>query len=91
MENNRHEVIQVNGATILVVMVLLANLLVVGTVYRWHNYELFRAEKTQNVLMRGLYQELRDLQLVIVEHEGAASWNETEYARTLPLRSRALP
>lgn len=89
MENERREIIQVNGVTILVVMALLANLLVAGVMYRWHNYELFRAEKTQNVLMRDLYQELRNLQLIIVEHEGAANWNETEYARTLPLRSRS--
>ncbi len=89
MKSERHEIIQVNGVTILVVMALFANILVAGTVYRWHNYELFRAEKTQNILMRELYQELRDLQLVVVEYEGAASWNETEYARTLPLRSRS--
>ncbi len=91
MENNRREIIQVNGVTILVVMALLGNLLVVGIIYRWHNYELFRAEKSQNILMRNLYQELRGLQLVIVEHEGAANWNETDYARTLPLQSRVLP
>ena len=79
----RKEVIQVNGLTILVVMALLADLFIVGLVYRYHNYQLFLVEKENNAEYEGFLNEERGIKNEIVQEEGASSWNETEYMKSL--------
>lgn len=81
--NERKEVIQVNGLTILVVMALLANFLIVGMVYRFHNYEVFLEEKKTNIEYRMLLDKERELKNEIILLEGVSSWSETEYVKSL--------
>lgn len=81
--NERKEVIQVNGLTILVVIALLADLFIVGLVYRYHNYQLFLVEKKNNAEYELLLGKERVIKNEIVELEGASSWDKTEYMKSL--------
>lgn len=81
-KQKRKEVIQLNGLTILVVMVLIANFLIVGFLYRYHGHQRFLEEKRHNQAML----ELRDrkehaLKGEIIALEGAPNWNATQYMR----------
>ena len=81
--NGRKEIFRLNGLTILVGMAVIANLLVVGIAYRWHNYQFFVSEKEHNVEYRNLYRMERAVKDEVVRLEGVASWNETAYVRAL--------
>lgn len=81
MTGERKEIIQVNGLTILTVMALIANFLIVGFMYRWHSYELFKQEKIHNVEYTRLLGAEHDVKNEVVALEGASSWNETAYVR----------
>ncbi len=85
--NERNEVIKLNGLTILVVMVLIANFLVIGFFYRFHHYQLFVEEKKHNIEMTELEgRQKHDLKNEIVSLEGVKSWSETQYARSSRIR-----
>lgn len=77
--NKRKEIIQLNGLTILVVMALMANSLIVGFVYRWHNWKLFTLEKAHNVVYAELIQKEHDMKDEVVRLEGVSAWNDTAY------------
>lgn len=83
MNTERKEIIQFNGLTILVVMAVIANLLIAGFLYRFHTYEVFVENKTHNEELRLVDLEERRHKDEITALEGASSWNETEYMRTV--------
>lgn len=82
METDRKEIIQLNGLTILVVMALVANFLIVGFVYRFHQWKLFTLEKAHQVHYTVLLRQEHDIKDEVVRLEGASVWNETAYAKT---------
>ena len=82
-QNARKEIIQLNGLTILVVMTLVANFLVAGFFYRWHNYQLFVESKKHDREYTVLLKQEHDLKIEIVRREGVAGWNATQYMREL--------
>ena len=77
----RKEVIQLNGLTILVVMALVANFLIVGFVYRFHQWKLFTIEKAHNRTHAELIDNEHAVKEAVTELEGARSWNDTAYMR----------
>ena len=79
----RKEIIQLSGLTILVVMVLIANFLIVGFVYRWHQWKLFTIEKAHNIVYSQLIKKEHDVKDEVTKLEGASSWNDTAYVRAL--------
>lgn len=79
-QRERKEIIQINGLSILMGMALIANLLIVGFVYRYHGYQLYQEEKAHNQRMSALYKKERDLKEDIVRLEGVKSWNESRFA-----------
>ncbi len=79
----RKEILQVNGLTILIVMALIANFLIVGFVYKYHNYQLFVAEKKASIEYRLLLNKEHELKSEIVALEGVSSWNETQYIKLM--------
>lgn len=81
--NERKEILQVNGLTILIVMALCANFLIVGLVYRYHNYQLFVVEKKASVEYKLLLDKERDLKNEIITLENVSSWNETQYVKMI--------
>ena len=84
MQNNeRKEVIQVSGLTIMVVMTLIADMLIGGIIVRWHNYVVVRHGMEHLILMRDLYRQENELQTKIVMMEGVKTWNDTAYIKTL--------
>lgn len=81
VNSERKEIIQVSGLTILVVMVLVANFLIVGFVYRWHQWKLFMFEKAHGVTYTQLLQEGHDVKDDVTRLEGVSTWNDTAYVR----------
>ncbi len=81
--NERKEIVQLNGLTILVVMALIADFLIVGFMYRWHGHRLFAAEKIYHAEYSKLLDKEHDIKTEVVALEGAASWNETAYVRAI--------
>lgn len=81
MDNERKEIIQLNGFTILGVMAVIANCLIVGFLYRYHTYEVFVENKKRNQEILLLDTQERQLKDEIVKLEGAPNWNETAYMR----------
>ena len=79
-EQERKEIIQINGLSILMGMALIANLLIVGFVYRYHGYQLYLEEKAHNQRMKVLYKKEHDIKEDIIKLEGVKSWNESKYA-----------
>lgn len=77
----RKEVVRFSGLTILVVMVLLANFLIVGFVYRWHQWKLFTLEKAHQATYTELLNDAHAIKDEVVRLEGVSAWNETAYAR----------
>ncbi len=81
MTNERKEIVQVSGLTILVVMALLANFLIVGLVYRYHYHAAYAERKAHGARMNVLYGRERDLKSEVVAKEGVANWNETRFMK----------
>lgn len=81
--NERKEILQVNGLTILIVMALLANFFIVGMIYRYHNYQLFVVEKKASVEYKLLLDKERDLKNEIILLEDVSLWNETQYVKLI--------
>ncbi len=79
-EQQRKEVIQINGLSILMGMALIANMLIAGFVYRYHGYELFKEEKAHNLRMKDLHATAHVLKDDIIKLEGVKTWNESKYA-----------
>ncbi len=80
---SRKEVLQLNGLTILVVITLIANFLIVGFFYRFHNYNLFVQEKKHGVEYTQHLKTQHDLHQEIANMEGVKTWNETGYMQNL--------
>ncbi|OGZ08044.1 MAG: hypothetical protein A2942_00700 [Candidatus Lloydbacteria bacterium RIFCSPLOWO2_01_FULL_50_20] len=78
--NERKEIIQLNGLTILVVLALMANFLIVGFVYRWHQWKLFSLEKADQARYSELLDREHRVKNEIIELEGVSVWNDTAYA-----------
>lgn len=81
MNNERKEIIQLNGFTILMVMALIANFLIVGFVYRWHGWKLFVLQKEHYDAHTVLLQKEREVKEEVAKLEGVSTWNDTAYAR----------
>ena len=79
--NKRKEIIQLNGLTILIVMSIIANVLIVGFVYRFHHCKLFQVEKAHNIVATDLIKKEHDVKDEVTRLEGAPAWNETAYAQ----------
>lgn len=77
----RREVIQLSGLTILVVMTLVANFLIVGFVYRFHQWKLFTFEKAHQATYTVLLRSEHDIKDEVVALEGVSVWNDTAYAQ----------
>ncbi len=81
--SERKEILQLNGLTILVVMLVVASLLVVAFFQRYHSYKIFKLEKVHSMVMAKLKNRLEhDIKLEITQLEGAKNWNSTLYATT---------
>lgn len=79
-QQERKEIIQLNGLTILVVMTLIANFLIVGFLYRYHGHQRFLEEKRHNEAILDLQDHKEHaLKNEIIALEGAANWNATKY------------
>jgi hypothetical protein len=85
MTTERKEIIQINGLTILVTMVLIANFLIAGFFYRYNGHQLFLENKRHNIEYSGLLKQEHDLHEEIVKREGAKNWQETNYVRSIQL------
>lgn len=83
MHNERKEVIQLNGLTILVGMAVIANCLIAGFLYRYHTYEVFVENKKRNKEILLLDTRERRIKDEIIALEGAPSWNETAYMHNI--------
>ena len=81
---DRREIIQVDGVSILLIIALVANLLVVGFIYRWHGWQSFDDAKRHNVLYTQLLWESHQLKQEIITMEGVRTWTETEFYAILP-------
>ena len=79
--NERREVIQLNGITILAVMVIIANFLIVGFINRYHAHELFRENRVHDREYTQLLAEQHDLHIEIAKLEHVVSWNDTAYEK----------
>lgn len=79
MNNERKEIIQLNGLTILVVMAVIANCLIAGFLYRYHTYEVFVENKKRNAEMLIIDKQERQLKDEIIALEGVSGWYETTY------------
>lgn len=77
----RKEIIQVNGLSILIAMMLIGNLLTVGIIARYHKWQLVEQEKRDNRSFTKVLKEEHDLKLEIQRLEGAKNWVSTMYAR----------
>ncbi len=77
----RKEIIHFNGLTILVVMALIANFLIVGFVYRWHQWKLFTLEKTHSAEYTKLLKDERAVKDEVIKLEGVSAWGKTAYVR----------
>lgn len=87
----RKEIIQVNGLSILIIMVLVGNLLTVGIITRYHKWQLVEQEKRDNRMFTKALREEHDLKLEIQRLEGAKNWISTMYARAHNERSPGDP
>ena len=77
----RKEVIQLNGITILAVLVIIANFLMVGFIYRYHAHELFRENRVHDDEFTLLLAEQHNLHIEIQKLEHVVSWNDTAYEK----------
>ncbi len=68
----------------LLIIALIANLLVVGFIYRWHGWQSFDDAKRHNVEYTKLLGESHQLKQEIIKMEGVKAWTETEYYAILP-------
>ncbi len=84
-QSARKEVVQLNGLTILVVIALIANFLIVGFFYRFHNYQLFVVGKKHNLEMKALLDTQHALHQEIIALEGVKTWNDTAYMKKLDI------
>ncbi len=75
----RKEILHINGLTILVILALVADSLIVGFIYRWHNWELFTSNKAQQIESTALLAAERDVKNEIVILENVPAWNDTQY------------
>ncbi len=82
----REEIIQLSGVTILTVLVIIANFLTVGFIYRYHSKVLYREYKEHDAEYALLLKQEHDLHVEIEQLEHVASWNDTAYekAQRLP-------
>ena len=80
-ERERNEVLQLNGLTILLAIALIANCLIVGFVYRYHNHVDYAERKFHNERMKDLYAKERELKAEIIAQEGVKSWSETGFVK----------
>lgn len=83
--SGRKEIIQLSGVTILVVLVLIADFLIVGFIYRYHMHQLFLQAKIHDSEYTGLLKVQHDLHGDIIKLEGVKTWDETTYVRSLRL------
>ncbi len=81
--SERKEILQLNGLSILLIMLVIASLLVVAFFERYHSYKIFQSEKAHSTVMTKLKNRLEhDIKLEITQLEGAKNWNSTLYATT---------
>ena len=78
----RKEILQLNGVTILAVLVVIANFLVVGFIYRYHSHELYRENKAHDIEYTALLGEQHKLHIDIAKLEHVTTWNDTAYAKS---------
>ena len=83
--SGRKEVIQLSGVTILVALVLIADFLIVGFIYRYHMHQLFLQAKIHDVEYTELLKVQHDLHADIIKLERVNTWDETTYVRSLRL------
>lgn len=81
----RKEIIQLNGITILAVLVVIANFMIVGFIYRYHSHVLFSENKIHNTEYGALLLKQHDLHEEIIKLEHVAAWNDTAYVKALRL------
>lgn len=84
--NERKEIIQLNGTTMLVILALIADCLVVGFIYRWHSWQLFAEERRAQQEYGKLLKQERQLKQDIIKVEGAGSWASSSFQRIHPLK-----
>lgn len=77
----RKEIIQLNGVTILSALVIIANFLMVGFIYRYHAHELYDENKAHDKEYTVLLQEQHDLHIEIAKLEHVVSWSDTAYEK----------
>lgn len=82
--DGRHEIAQVNGLVITIVMALVGCLLVAGLGLWLHNISVFRENLAYVKETKSLYDEIRTKKNEIVSAEGVSSWLETSYAKKSP-------
>jgi hypothetical protein len=80
----RKEIIQVNGAVIVVVMLIVANAFVVGIIDRYANFRYFALTRAQANEYSAELGKVRALKNEVVRLEGAPNWNATVFARERP-------
>jgi len=79
--NERKEIIQLNGTTILIILAILANVFIVGIAYRYHEYRMFTVTRKMQQEYSQLLSRERAIKNEIVKLEGAANWKETMYGK----------
>jgi hypothetical protein len=80
----RKEIIQVNGAVVVIGMVIVANAFVVGIIDRFANFRYFSLVKAQVEERFVEIEKVRALKNEIVRLEGAPNWNATVYVARNP-------
>lgn len=84
MNTERKEILTVSGPMIMAVMIIVADLLVLGFGLWWHNMALFDAELDHNAAHTVAVKRIHDLKLEVISHDGVSAWGETGYAKQHP-------
>ena len=87
-KGERKEIIQLNGVTVLAVLVVIANFLIIGFYYRYDAHQMYLMTKAHDIEYTGLLHKQHVLHEEIVDLEGAKNWEETNYARATTTSGR---
>ena len=75
----RREIIRLNGTMMVVILALIANSLIVGLIYRWHNWQVFAEEKITEVEYAKVLKQSHNLKQEIIAKEGVSTWASTSF------------
>jgi len=88
MTKERKELIVLDGITILFIVVIIINGVVLALFYRWHNSQVFKENLRNRAVYGELLAESRRMKNLLVDREGAESWEKSTYGKVLAFHER---